>query len=296
MEWYHAANVVLSLGNDQPRYPAWVDIDYDIQRGFVRHLLDANEFCRSPRENESTAIVGGGITVAHKSLELASSCGNAGEDMPSKSRAVHVISRHPFKEQQFDTHQEWMMEKAAAKRSIHGGGAGLPDRQKKFQNCCNYQMRRKTIARERIPGTVTTAVFRGEGGLKYAIEEGRVQFHLSEIVAKTYVDVEEGEGLSRQKLQLKLSNGESITVDQVLLGTGFGTKIPGGMLMEDLSKELPTSEYCGFPIVDKNLRWGRNGRIFVSGALAELEIGPSSRNIAGARLAAERIVEAFTGS
>ena len=49
-------------------------------------------------------------------------------------------------------------------------------------------------------------------------------------------------------------------------------------------------------LVDKNLRWGRNGRIFVSGALAELEIGPSSRNIAGARLAAERIVEAFTGS
>mmetsp|Transcript_36503 Transcript_36503/g.87034 ORF Transcript_36503/g.87034 Transcript_36503/m.87034 type:complete len:517 (-) Transcript_36503:83-1633(-) len=292
VEWYHAANVVLALGNDLPRYPDWVDIDYDVQHGFVRHLLDGNDFCTgSP---QSTAIVGGGITVAHKSLELG--CGNAGEDMPSKSRAVHVISRHPFKEQQFDTHQEWMMDQAAAKRSIDGGGAGLPDRQVKFLDCSDYEIRRKTIARERIPGTVTTAVFRGKGGLKYAIEEGRVQFHQSEIVAKAYVDAQEGEGLSRQKLQLKLSNGESITVDQVLLGTGFGTKIPGGMLMEELSKELPTSEYCGFPIVDKNLRWGRNGRIFVSGALAELEVGPSARNIAGARLAAERIVEAFTGS
>jgi len=52
------------------------------------------------------------------------------------------------------------------------------------------------------------------------------------------------------------------------------------------------SDYCGFPIVDKNLSWGDSGRIYVSGALAELEIGPSARNIAGARLAAERIVQA----
>ena len=31
--------------------------------------------------------------------------------------------------------------------------------------------------------------------------------------------------------------------------------------------------------------------LYVAGALAELELGPSARNIAGARLAAERIVE-----
>jgi len=50
-------------------------------------------------------------------------------------------------------------------------------------------------------------------------------------------------------------------------------------------------EFCGYPIVDRDLRWG-HPRIFVSGALAELELGPSARNIAGARLAAERIVQA----
>ena len=35
----------------------------------------------------------------------------------------------------------------------------------------------------------------------------------------------------------------------------------------------------------------RRGDVYVAGALAELELGPSARNIAGARLAAERIVE-----
>mgnify|MGYP006952564412 CR=1 FL=1 len=45
---------------------------------------------------------------------------------------------------------------------------------------------------------------------------------------------------------------------------------------------------CGYPAPDKYLRWGD---VYVAGALAELELGPSARNIAGARLAAERIVE-----
>ena len=45
---------------------------------------------------------------------------------------------------------------------------------------------------------------------------------------------------------------------------------------------------CGYPAPDKYLKWGD---VYVAGALAELELGPSARNIAGARLAAERIVE-----
>jgi hypothetical protein len=44
-------------------------------------------------------------------------------------------------------------------------------------------------------------------------------------------------------------------------------------------------------IVDPNLRW--HPRVFVSGPLAELELGPVSRNIAGARRAGDRIVNAI---
>ena len=42
--------------------------------------------------------------------------------------------------------------------------------------------------------------------------------------------------------------------------------------------------------MQSNLCW--HSRIFVAGALAELELGLSARNIAGARLAAERILQA----
>ena len=52
--------------------------------------------------------------------------------------------------------------------------------------------------------------------------------------------------------------------------------------------ELPCAE-CGYPIVSKTLQWGPD--LYVTGALAELEMGPIARNISGARQAAERIVK-----
>ena len=80
-----------------------------------------------------------------------------------------------------------------------------------------------------------------------------------------------------------------LPIDGMLLATGFEPARPGGALVERLitRHSLPCSE-CGFPLTDINLRW--HPRLFVSGPLAELEIGPVSRNIAGARRAAERIV------
>ena len=54
------------------------------------------------------------------------------------------------------------------------------------------------------------------------------------------------------------------------------------------SAELPCAS-CGYPIVDRGLRW--HPRIYVSGPLAELELGPAARNIAGARRAGDRLVE-----
>ena len=49
---------------------------------------------------------------------------------------------------------------------------------------------------------------------------------------------------------------------------------------------------CGYPLVDRHLRW--HPRLHVSGPLAELELGPVARNIVGARRAAERILPSAT--
>ena len=82
--------------------------------------------------------------------------------------------------------------------------------------------------------------------------------------------------------------GRSIVVDRVLLATGFPSRRPGeGWLDEAIEAHgLPCAE-CGYPIVDRGLRW--HPRVLVTGALAELEIGPVSRNLSGAMRAGERI-------
>ena len=92
---------------------------------------------------------------------------------------------------------------------------------------------------------------------------------------------------------IKLSSGTEIRVEKVLLATGFGKRPPGGALFEELvtASGLAVSDFCGYPVVDSHLKW--HPRIHVSGALAELELGPSARNIAGARLAAERICSCY---
>lgn len=85
----------------------------------------------------------------------------------------------------------------------------------------------------------------------------------------------------------------SISEDtSIVLATGFRNTRPGGDFVDQLITNwgLPCAE-CGYPITDAYLRW--HPQIFVSGALAELEIGPVSRNISGARRAGDRILNCY---
>ena len=266
---YIAEQVVLALGNDEPLYPDWVTQNL-VDTGRARHLLDTNISHSHPSSStkSSVAIIGCGLTAVHKALQLA-------KDETFKQ--IHLIGRSNIKEKQFDTHQDWMMDQAAAERSIAGGGFGLPKRHQTFRDTSCLIQRRQIIAQERIPGTVTAAVNRG---LQYAIRNKQIQWHQAEVSSLS-------QSTANEACSLHLSSGTSIEVDRILLATGFGKRPPS--LMQKL--RLPVSDVCGYPIVDRDLRWG-HPRIFVSGALAELELGPSARNIAGARLAAERIVQA----
>ena len=79
---------------------------------------------------------------------------------------------------------------------------------------------------------------------------------------------------------------------QVILATGFREERPGNGFIAQTIKEfhLRTAS-CGFPVIGPSLHW--HERIFVSGPLSELQIGPSARNIAGARHSGRRITAAF---
>jgi hypothetical protein len=82
---------------------------------------------------------------------------------------------------------------------------------------------------------------------------------------------------------------EWINAGSMVLANGFEPSLPGGDWLQSLIRqENLLCADCGYPIVSKTLEWCSH--LFVSGALAELEVGPAARNVSGARMAAERIV------
>ena len=110
--------------------------------------------------------------------------------------------------------------------------------------------------------------------------------------------------------------GRELRADSGLRANGVDDSVAGASCSRDVAGHRPQFEFrqrprdvdarvpaefrvddriatacCGYPIVDSELRW--HPRIYVSGPLAELELGPVSRNIAGARRAGDRIVDAI---
>lgn len=95
----------------------------------------------------------------------------------------------------------------------------------------------------------------------------------------------------------KCINGKALLVgrerdyncNRIILATGYQEKRPGGSFIDQAIKEFSLkTAACGFPVINLSLQW--HDRIFVTGPLSELQIGPVARNIVGARHSSERII------
>jgi len=176
---------------------------------------------------------------------------------------VHLVSRHARRVHQFDSDPGWLGPKHMAA----------------FSQTSDVNRRRQMIQQARHRGSCPPDVDRA---LRRAVADGRLQTHLADI-----------EGLcSSVPLEVALSTSDVLCVDRVYLATGFSRRRPGGSLVDDLiaQADLPCAA-CGHPVVGKDLRW--HPHVVVMGPLAELELGPVARNIAGARRAADRVIDAL---
>ncbi|WP_406944247.1 FAD/NAD(P)-binding protein [Halobacillus sp. SY10] len=198
----------------------------------------------------SLVIVGGGISAAH----LANTYAMDGE------KEVTLLKRHPFRIKDFDSDPGWL------------GPKYMND----FHKVTCYEKRREMIKAARHRGSITNGL---SVKLKRHEREGRLKIITDQIEEAAYV---------KDHIHLSLKENDGIKAQTVLLATGADQCVPGMEWLEGVihSCALRTAP-CGFPVVDAHLEWGPG--LYVAGALAELEIGPSARNIAGARRAAERI-------
>lgn len=242
-----AHNLVLAIGaSEQPQWPDWAPRDHDR----VHHVFEPG-FDGWPSTVEVVAVVGGGISAAQVALRLL-----------GEGHWVHLVSRHPLRQHQFDSDPGWLG----------------PKYMRGFTRERDMDRRRALITEARHKGSVPPDVL---FALRQAISRDQIRWHEGDVQR-----VEAG----GDELEVQLSTDAVLSADRVLLATGFASHRPGGEMVDELiaSASLPCAS-CGYPIVDSALRW--HPRIYVTGPLAELELGPSSRNIAGARSAGERLVE-----
>ncbi|NJP38300.1 FAD-dependent oxidoreductase [Alkalicoccus luteus] len=197
-------------------------------------------------------VVGGGISAAHTAVFLA-------EQADAEPVLLH---RRPLQVSQFDSDPGWLG----------------PKRMQAFSRM-DDRSRRTCLHQERRTGSMTRELL---FKLRRMERAGRLTILQDEAVSSTRHE----DGM----IELALSSGCSLQAETVTACTGFSRELPGSSWLKPLIEaySLPCAD-CGYPKLSPSLMW--TDRLYVTGALAELEIGPSARNIAGAQRAARRIVE-----
>ncbi|MDT8859303.1 FAD/NAD(P)-binding protein [Alkalihalobacillus sp. MEB130] len=244
-------NVVLAMGLSDQ--PCWPGwaSELKVQGANIHHIYDNNENQHISSEGE-IVIIGGGISAIHTALKWSNL-------RPGK---VKLLTRHPLRTHQFDSDPGWLG----------------PKKMKSFEKVTCLEERRKIIANARFRGSIPQEL---KMKVISAGREGRLELLIDNVSKALY---------EKEEIVLELEK-TSIRTDHVLLATGFHASPPGiEWLQPTIEKEQLHCANCGYPIVSEDsLQWGEN--LYVMGALAELVIGPVSRNISGARRGAERIVQ-----
>jgi len=245
-----ARKVLLAISPmDSPLWPDWA-LELKAKGGVIDHVFDPT-FDRETMADFGTAVVvGGGISGAQLATALAKR--NPGY--------VTLLTPHVPRVHRFDASSGWM-------------GPRYLDR---FQAEDDWARRRALIREARHKGSMPAEV---RGTLRRAEQLGKLKTLIATVVRASCED---------GNMTLVCEEGTTLHTDRVVLTTGFETKRPGGAWLDRAIEEmgLPVSP-CGFPRADPSLRW--QGNLFVTGALAELSLGPAARNILGARHAAERL-------
>ncbi|MBI1277747.1 MAG: SidA/IucD/PvdA family monooxygenase [Anaerolineaceae bacterium] len=247
-----AKNVILAFGNtERPYWPSWAR-EAQTSGANIHHLFDPT-YNRTVPDGE-TLVIGGGITAAQVATTL--SLQSPGE--------VTLLMRHEPRLHQFDADLGWITHQYLDN----------------YHQETDYTRRREMIRAARHRGSMPNDIARE---LDQAVQHGLLNLRIDEGIHVRLADNKQSKSMT-----LELASGENLKADHIILATGFETSRPGGVWLDTAVSQhaLPTAP-DSFPIVDQRLCWSPG--LFVSGSLAELEVGPVARNFVGVKLAAERI-------
>lgn len=183
-----------------------------------------------------------------------------------QDHAVTLVTRRPLRHHDFDSSPCWL------------GPACL----KAFRQA-DYPRRRWMIGEARQTGTMAHDIYTE---LQTALRTATMSHHQSTVQLAAVTN--------DHRIALTFVNGDMAIVDHIVLATGLKSVMPKQSWLADtiMRYRLPIAS-CGYPILDHTLCWSEG--LYASGTLAELELGPASANIAGAR-AASRILGKYSHS
>lgn len=222
----------------------------------VMHLFDKRyQQVSRDLKNKEIVIIGGGISGAQAALALA-------ERQPGK---VVLLHREPLQTYQFDADPCWLSTRCL----------GL------LRQARSPLHRRRIVEGARHKGSFPQDI---AYQLQTAVKEGKLRCVLGQVESL------DGDTKMLDRGKLKLTDGTHLPCHLVVLATGFAESTGASDFVRNTMRALDLKETpCGIPHIDYYLRAAKG--LFVSGPLAELELGPAARNIVGARIAAERICQ-----
>lgn len=219
------------------------------------HLLDLQATCPIWDNFGHITVVGGGLSSANFVLSLLSNL------RPDQKRPhITILARHGFKVSLLETD-------LTATLSV--------DFQKQFQ-ATDYVGRRQLIQGVRRNGTIPAVSFEAIQAASFDLRQTEVREVLS----------------SAKPIRLGLSDGTELETEIVVLGTGFQRDKNPNKIIKQVAQDyaIPLSS-CGYAMPASDLQWLPG--LYLLGGAAELELGPVSRNIAGAGLGVRRIMQSL---
>lgn len=252
-----AKRVVLATNSSIKQIPNWVEqISTNYPSDRLVHSSCLNLSQAHPN-GETILIVGGGLTSGHLALGAI-----------ARGAKVLLMSRRQFKEKLFDADAGWVG----------------PKYLKGFHAEIDWQKRREIVLSARDGGSMTPSVM---SQLRRESHSGKLEFHPEcEVVRAKW---------SGTNWQIICADGIELSCDRIWLATGTRFDVQAEPLLNQVMQQYPNPLVNGLPILDEHLRWA-GCELFIMGGLAALRVGPTSRNISGARMASDHIVPALTKS
>ncbi|MDJ0617196.1 MAG: FAD/NAD(P)-binding protein [Calothrix sp. MO_192.B10] len=252
-----ARRVVLATGSSQTQIPDWVS---QIQASYPQDRLCHSQLIdlrKLQLAGERILIVGGGLTSGHLAMGAL-----------SRMAKVDIFIRRQLQEKIFDAEPGWLG----------------PKYLKGFFAESDFQQRWKMIQSARNGGSMTPAMGMQ---LRREVRQGKVRIYENTQVVKA-------EWLGNYWL-IRTTGGEEYEYDRIWLSTGTRFDVHSQPLLEEVLQAYPIPVINGLPVLDNHLCW-RGCPLFIMGGLAALQIGPTARNLSGARMASEKLEKAIIKS